>query len=183
MKKIARILFVCAVGLFPFSTQAAIVNLVADLDPFNEVPPVTNAPDAMGSAAMVLDTDSGGFGWVINFEGLTGPAAAAHFHVGEVGSNGDVIVDLNEDPGAVISGIDQAQGLFAGGTTVEPLDVADILGGLWYINIHTDANPMGEIRGQIQSGEFNPVPLPAAIWMLIPALGLLGFTVHPREQI
>jgi hypothetical protein len=36
-----------------------------------------------------------------------------------------------------------------GTATLTDAQAADLQGGLWYINIHTNANRGGEIRGQV----------------------------------
>jgi hypothetical protein len=33
--------------------------------------------------------------------------------------------------------------------TLTPEQATQLLGGQWYVNIHTEANPGGEIRGQV----------------------------------
>ena len=54
--------------------------------------------------------------------------------------------------------------------TLDDIQESDLLKGLWYINIHSDFAPLGEIRGQV-----NVVPLPAAIWFFGAGLfGLIG---------
>ncbi|MEE9396268.1 MAG: CHRD domain-containing protein [Methylococcales bacterium] len=176
---ILRVLLLCALSFFSLQVNAAIINLAADLNSSNEVPPVT-VPDALGSAAMVLDSDTGDFGWVISFEGLTGSATAAHFHVGAIDEAGPVIFDLDTGSGVQFSGISQANGIFTGSTTLGATEISDILQGLWYINIHTEDYPGGEIRGQVLGGTFTPIPLPAAIWLFISALSLLGFVWRPK---
>ena len=45
--------------------------------------------------------------------------------------------------------------------------VNDLLAGLWYLNLHTDAFPDGEIRGQV-------VPEPGTLALLAGGLGLLA---------
>jgi hypothetical protein len=36
-----------------------------------------------------------------------------------------------------------------GSATITQAQADDVMAGLWYVNIHTDANPSGEIRGQV----------------------------------
>ena len=36
-----------------------------------------------------------------------------------------------------------------GTATLTPAQAADLAAGKWYVNLHTAANPGGEIRGQV----------------------------------
>jgi len=177
--RITMIILIAVLASFP--ARGAVVNLATNLDPSSEVPPAL-APGAMGSAAMVLDTETMEFGWVISFEGLTGPATAAHFHEAPSGSNGPPVLNLDTDSGVVLRGIGSSAGVFAGGKTLGNDDVDNILNGLWYINIHTEANPGGEIRGQVLPGTFAPIPIPAAIWLFGSGLlGLIGIARRTKK--
>lgn len=48
----------------------------------------------------------------------------------------------------------------------------DLLAGLWYVNIHTDDYPTGEIRGQIR---LNRIPEPTTVTLLFIAASALLF--------
>ena len=87
----------------------------------------------------------------VNTDDLSGPIVAAHLHRGAAGANGPVIVNLasgirGDNVSARVSASDLT-GAFDG-------DFSDFLGdvaaGNVYINIHTAANPGGEIRGQLE---------------------------------
>jgi hypothetical protein len=78
--------------------------------------------------------------WTIVYSGLTGAATAAHFHgPAKPGKNAAPVVPLT---GALDSPIKAS-------ATLTDAQAKDLLAGLWYINIHTAANPGGEIRGQL----------------------------------
>ena len=85
--------------------------------------------------------------------GLSGPITAAHLHLGQRGTNGDVIVDLGA--GIVANGAAVRFQIDASSLT-GPLDGADFVeflnelaAGNVYINLHTDLFPEGELRGQV----------------------------------
>src|SRR5499427_7355827 len=116
---------------------AANVNLKADLKASSEVPP-TDSKGA-GSVTATYDTASKKLSWKGTVSGLSGPATAAHFHAGEPGKNGGVVIP--------IAGADK--GSFEGTATLTDEQAADLMAGKWYVNVHTAANKAGEIRGQV----------------------------------
>jgi len=118
------------------------VNVSAGMTPKQEVP----APSAAASGATgaftgtVTATASGAnFTWKLAFSNLTGPATAAHLHIAAKGEPGPVIVPLC---GPCTNGQTGSGKLTAG-------DVSALRAGRVYANIHTAANPAGEIRGQV----------------------------------
>lgn len=171
MKKVAGALaLMCCAS---FQAQAAILEFASTLTTGQEVTaPILNGATPSGTAAMVLNTDTNAFAWVISFEGLSSNATLAHFHAAAPGVNGPVRVDIPSN--SLFSGIGAVDGVFSGGLTLSDAQETELTSGLWYINIHTVTNPGGELRGQVLSGTFNPVPLPAAAWLMLPALGALG---------
>ncbi len=79
----------------------------------------------------------------VQVEGLTGPATGAHFHEGEFGETGPVLIGITDD----ING-NRIEGFVTGeALTVE--NINKFLSGEIYLNIHTDMNAPGEIRGQV----------------------------------
>jgi hypothetical protein len=108
------------------------------LDAKSEVPP--NASTATGTADVDYDPATKKLTWTLTYSGLTGAATAAHFHgPGEPGKVAGVKVPI---PSATSSPAE-------GSATLTDEQAADFLAGKYYINVHTAANPGGEIRGQV----------------------------------
>ncbi|TFV80737.1 CHRD domain-containing protein [Bradyrhizobium frederickii] len=127
-----------ALGAVTFAGPASAEKLKATLDGKSEVPAI--ASSATGTADLDYDAASKKLSWTVTYSGLSGPATAAHFHgPAEAGKNAGVAVAI---PNAASSPV-------KGEATLTDAQAADLLGGKYYINIHTAANPGGEIRGQV----------------------------------
>jgi hypothetical protein len=95
-------------------------------------------------------------GYTVNASGMQG-VTAGHIHSGKQGENGPVVVTLfkNDSPTNEVSETssitpDKLEGPMAG---KQLTDLASAMNnGDTYVNIHTEENPNGEIRGQIMSG-------------------------------
>src|SRR3989449_8740147 len=102
----------------------------------NEVPPVTTSGSGSGSFRVGPD---GAVSGSVTTTGVQG--TMAHIHQGAKGRNGPVIIPLTKsgDTYTVPSGAKltdaQMQAFKAGGL---------------YVNVHTNANKGGEVRGQLQ---------------------------------
>jgi hypothetical protein len=117
--------------------QAEKITLKADLKGANEVPP--NASPASGKAEATLDTETKVLSWKVTYADLTGPAMGAHFHgPSEAGKNAGIALPFKT-----------VQSPIEGTATLTDNQMADLLAGKWYANIHTGANPGGELRGQM----------------------------------
>lgn len=115
-----------------------LVALTTQLRAANEVPP--NASPATGTVDAVFNKDTSLLRWKVSYTGLSGPATAAHFHgPANPGANAGVVLPW---PGSVASPIDAS-------ATLTAAQAAELMAGRWYANIHTAANPGGEIRGQM----------------------------------
>ena len=121
---------------------ADMINWTAKLDQAQEGDFKTKVDGAMGDASGTLDTATGAMTWEVTWTGLSGDAGAMHFHgPAAMGKNADVLVDMGK-----ISGVKSPS---KGTATITPEQVKQVTDGMWYVNIHTAANPGGEIRGQV----------------------------------
>ena len=110
----------------------------AILSASSEVPANTSA--GTGEATIKIDTTSDKISWTIKYSGLSGAVTGAHFHgPAAVGANASVALPI---AGNMLSPI-------KGEATITNEQKAQLLDGKWYVNLHTAANPDGEIRGQV----------------------------------
>jgi hypothetical protein len=133
-------------------------NFRAHLSGNNEVPVVET--QAQGQAIFKLSND----GQVLYYKLIAAnieDVLQSHIHLAPEGVNGPVIAWLypSEPPAILISGRFSgvlAMGTITGDDLVGPLEgssISDLVDqietGNTYVNVHTLANPAGEIRGQI----------------------------------
>ena len=137
MLKTKTLLATLAVGIL-FAGPAFAEKFKATLDGKSETPPNTSA--GTGTADIDWDAATKKLSWKITYSGLSGPATAAHFHgPAEPGKNAGVAVAI---PNATSSPVE-------GSATLTDAQAADLAAGKYYVNVHTAANPGGEIRGQV----------------------------------
>jgi len=120
---------------------AATLHFTTTLKGADEVPSNTTA--GKGKVTATLDTATKSFTYKVTYSGLTGPATMAHFH-GPAGPG------VNAPPVVPVPKADLANPM-KGKATLTDAQIADLKSGKWYFNIHTAANPGGEIRGQLPS--------------------------------
>jgi CHRD domain len=126
-------LFFCGIA------RADQINFKADLNGGNEVPPVTTA--GKGGATASLNTATKMLTWSVDYSGMSGPVTAGHIHgPAAPGANAGVLVPLGTNLASPIKG----------SATLTDAQISDLEAGRTYVNLHTDANKGGEIRGQLQ---------------------------------
>ena len=122
--------------------QATAIGLIATMNAPSEVPaPTGDVSLARGAFTATASQDGTGAGldWSMSFSGLTGAATAAHIHVAPRGQPGPVVVPLCAPCTSPASGT----------ASVDAATLAAIQTGGAYVNVHTDRNRAGEIRGQV----------------------------------
>src|ERR1700726_3605314 len=121
-----------------FAGPAFADKFKAALDGKSEVPPTTST--GTGTADVDYDPATKKLSWKLTYTGLSGPATAAHFHgPAAPGKNAGVAVAI---PNATETPAE-------GSAILTDAQAADLMAGKYYVNVHTAANPGGEIRGQV----------------------------------
>ncbi|MEQ8662293.1 MAG: CHRD domain-containing protein [Gammaproteobacteria bacterium] len=143
-----------------------------------------------GSATVTVDLDLFTLRVAFDFANLIGNTTAAHIHcctatpfsgnVGVATETPSFQIPFGVTSGSFDETFDLSEAasynasfITANGGTPSSAGNALILGldqGRAYLNVHTSAFPGGEIRALLA-----PVPLPAAVWLLAPALAGLGW--------
>jgi len=99
-----------------------------------------------GKGSGMLQLEGSTLTFRIDYSGLSGPATLAHIH-GPASADvaAGVLIDLAPFNGGAFG----TSGTLAGSVILTSEQKALILSGMTYVNIHTDANKPGEIRGQV----------------------------------
>jgi hypothetical protein len=136
------------------TAQSGVQTLTAVLTGGNEAPSVVNT-GAYGFATVTINPGTGEVTWVIDVFNFPTGLTASHIHAGAAGTPGPVIIDFNPQP----IGVSGPFRLSGSSTTVIPRPAAGvrtmqeamvaIAAGNTYVNVHSQLNPGGEIRGQL----------------------------------
>ncbi len=137
----ALILFAFVMGVaWTGAAQADASSFKVPLSGAQCVPPVETS--GAGTADLTYDPATRIVTWNIAYSGLSSPATMAHFHgPTKTGENGPVVIWLTTKGAPPTSPI-------TGKATLTPEQAKQFTDGLWYVNLHTQSHPAGEIRGQ-----------------------------------
>jgi CHRD domain len=121
--------------------QADPASFKAELTGAQSVPPVDTT--GAGTAELTYDPATRVVTWNIAYSGLSSPATMAHFHgPAKTGQNAPPVIWLSKQGSPPANPI-------TGSATLTPEQAKQFSDGEWYINVHTQAHPAGEIRGQV----------------------------------
>ena len=102
----------------------------------NEVPPVQTTASGSGTITVAADGTVSGS---VKTTGIAG--TAAHIHQGAVGKNGPVVI--------VLSKAGDGEWAVPAGAKFSADQLKSFKSGELYVNVHSEANKGGEIRGQL----------------------------------
>lgn len=130
---------VASAALLSFAppAHAAPLKFRADLKGSSEVPP--NETTGTGTVTVTFDPTTRRLTWDGTYSGLTGPATGAHFQ-GPAGPGKNAGIAVTIRP---------ATSPLKGSATLTDAQAVNLMVGHWYVNIYTDANKGGELRGQL----------------------------------
>jgi hypothetical protein len=129
---ISALLVACGGGDLPTFT--------ATLSGANEV----HSADTSGTGSITATLDGTVFRLSGSYSGLSGVVTVAHVHTGAAGAIGGIVFDLTATEGAT-----DGSGTLSATQTLTSKKIASLNAGNLYVNLHTAANPGGEIRGQL----------------------------------
>ena len=201
MKRVALVFAVAALVAAPATVFAA-EPFGASLNADQEVPAPTVPSDyaGTGTASVTINDDATAIDFNVSFEGLTGDGTAlmAHIHYAQPGEAGPVMLWLTEHgvtDGTYSSPLtgtltEEHFAAVENGpqTFAEALDA--IRNGSAYVNIHTTANPSGEIRGDLSlipdtataAESSGPMGAPGAIALLLALVGAVVLAFSFRRM-
>lgn len=138
MKRITKSMFAAAiVSLVTLGTGTAFgADVKLKLSGANEVPPVTTSASGEGTISVA---DDGSVSGSVMTKGVQG--TAAHIHIGAAGKNGPVIVPFTKDGDAYKA---------PAGAKLDADQMKAFKAGDLYFNVHSAANPGGELRAQLK---------------------------------
>jgi hypothetical protein len=138
---VAALAAVALLTIAPMASADEIVKLKAELAGANEVPP--SGSPGTGHADITYDKTTHTLSWTITYSGLESRVIMVHFHGPAAPTDHTAPIQIWIASGA------QVQSPLHSWTIIAPYQEADLLGGRWFIRIHTTAFPQGALRGQV----------------------------------
>jgi len=138
----------CGGGSDPTPTPLGSVDIPITLSGDFSVSAVAPNSAATGSGTLTLNRDTGDLTGSLTISGLSSNANNAHVHVGIAGIPGRVVVPLDYTNTTVT---------VPANTMLSTAQMDALLEANYYINVHTENNTLGELRGQIVPAGFQVI--------------------------
>jgi len=135
-KRSIMALALASAGLLAVALPTFAKDMAVTLSGDQEVPPVTTSASGAGTISVGADKSVSGS---VMVKGIN--ATAAHIHEAAKGKNGPVIVPLTKSGDNTFS--------VAAGAKLSDAQMQALQSGNLYVNVHSAANPNGEIRAQL----------------------------------
>ncbi len=160
---LVRIAMMAAIVLtLAVPVTAATINMTAAMDGPQVNAGAGSGSPGIGTGTVTFDTVTKQLTWSITWGGLLSAPTLMHFH-------GPALPNQN-------AGVQVGTGVVGppvvGNAVLSPAQEADLLAGLWYLNLHTAIYGDGEIRGQVLT---NAVPIQETSWGAIKALFVVDY--------
>jgi hypothetical protein len=144
------------IGVTAVPASAQTFTLTADLTGGQETPAPGVNTGAFGSATVVVNLTARTVTYSVSVFNLPSGVIASHIHVGAVGTTGPVVVPFAPPVPAsndfAFSGtVKDTEFMLRADQGIRSADdmFQAILGGNSYVNVHSQVNPGGEIRGRL----------------------------------
>ncbi|MEL6112859.1 MAG: CHRD domain-containing protein [Pseudomonadota bacterium] len=191
MTKLAMVPVASAMMMFgAVAAHAEVLTFTSNLDGSQEVP-TPNFLFPTGVATLSVDTMAETLSFSLSVDAINtfqlndglvaAPVGPVHLHNAGFGQNGPIVVPFafnTTDYQNTANGFDlnvtnlaYSDAVALSGSTLSFSDfVAALNSGLFYINVHTDEFPGGQIRGQLASAGSAVVPVPGAAILFVTAM-------------
>lgn len=203
MQRLLSILMAGTVAISFFAAPAVAKTLTFStlVNGAQEVPTPESPSGAVGEATITVDTVAESIDFALSVIGLDLPdlldiptVGPVHLHSGAPGETGPIVApfgsftgpDFDDDFPFLTAAIGQVSGfsLNVSDFTFESSGdfsdfLSDLSSGNIYVNVHSIANPAGDIRGDFAA--VAPVPLPASALLLIGGMAGL-FSMRRRSK-
>ena len=150
MSKTTLLSLLAILSIFSVESAFADIDLKANLNGDAEAPPVRSV--ASGIADFTINDEESLITFNLNLTDIDNPIAA-HIHLGAFDSSGPIILNIflgefgDNLSGELVFGNLVAQPDKGINTFADAINA--IKAGNTYVNVHTEQNPNGEIRGQL----------------------------------